>query len=314
MRETDTLSPYHRAMRRTVAAISMLHLTVAAAEGVCTRWSEPAKVGDLNVKTIMEASGIAISRTAQRLYHINDGNLPFFHVTDMQGGATQSVQIAGFTPLDIEAVALGPCGNSSCLYIADIGDNAVRRDSVQIALVKEARAYGAEAIPDKLITARYPDGPHDAEGIAIHPSGDLFLATKSRFDQLPAPSQLFRLSAAQLAADGEHTFELVGAIPVARLSEQLGDSPRRVVTAMDIAPDGNRFMLLTYDAAIEFGVDLQHGLPGAWTAGKTHHAFAVAPLIQTEAIAYDRDGLSILYSTESIRGSAAPLMQQTCQD
>jgi hypothetical protein len=299
----------------TVATISMLHLTVAAAaDGICARWSEPAKVGTLDVKTIMEASGIAISRTAQRLYHINDGPLPFFHVTDMQGGATQSVQIAGFTPQDMEDITLGPCGNSTCLYIADIGDNAARRDSVQIALVREARAYGAEAVPEKLITVRYPDGPHDAEAIAIHPSGDLFLATKTRFDQQPAPSQLFRLSATQLASDGEHTFELMGTMPVATLSKSLGDSPRRVVTAMDIAPDGYRFMLLTYDAAIEFAVDLTKGLPDAWTEGRTHHVFAVAPLIQTEAIAYGPDDRSILYSTESVRGSAAPLMKQICQD
>jgi hypothetical protein len=298
----------------TVAIISMLHLTVAtAAEGICARWSEPAKVGTLDVKTIMEASGIAISRSSPQLYHVNDGNLPFFHVTDLQGGATQSVHIAGFTPLDIEGLALGLCGDSTCLYIADIGDNAVRRDSVQIALVKEARAYGVGTPPEKILTVRYPDGPHDAEAIAIHPSGDLFLATKSRFDQ-PTPSQLFRLSAAQLAAGGEHTFEQVGTIPVATLSSKLGDSPRRVVTAMDIAPDGRRFMLLTYDAAIEFAVDLQKGLPAAWSEGRTHHAFAVAALIQTEAIAYDRDGMSILYSTESVRGSAAPLMKQICQD
>lgn len=298
-----------------VTALSLLQLAVAnAADGTCTRWSEPAKVGNLDVKLINEASGIAISRTAQRLYHINDGNGPNFLVTDVQGGATQSVRIAGFTPQDIEDTALGPCGSSTCLYIADIGDNAVRRESVQIALIKEARTFGAEATPEKIITARYPDGPHDSEALAVHPSGDLFLATKSKVGQQQTPSQLFRLSAAQLAAGGEQTFEQVGTIPVAALSEPFGDSPRRVVTAMDIAPDGRRFVLLTYDVAIEFAVDLKKGLPDAWAEGKAHHAFAIATLLQAEAIAYDRDGLSLIYSTESIRGSAAPLMKQICQD
>jgi hypothetical protein len=299
----------------TVAILSMLHMSVAAAaQGICARWSEPAKVGTLDVKTIMEASGIAISRTSQRLYHINDGAMPFFHVTDLQGGATQSVHIAGFTPQDMEGIALGPCGNSICLYIADIGDNAARRESVQIALIREARNFGAEVTPEKIITARYPDGSHNAEALAMHPSGDLFLATKAGIGQQQDPSQVFRLSSAQLAADGDQTFEQVGAIPVSRLSETLGENPRRIVTAMDISADGKRFILLTYDAAIEFAVDLSKGLPQAWIEGNTHHAFAVAPLIQTEAIAYDRDAMSILYSTESVRGSAAPLVKQICQD
>jgi hypothetical protein len=301
--------------RLAVTALSVLHLSLAnAADGLCTRWSEPAKVGELDVKAINEASGIAIARSAQRLYHINDGERPFFHLTDMQGASTQSVRLTGFTPQDIEDIALGPCGRTVCLYIADIGDNAAKRESVQIALVLESSHFGTEAAPTRVIVARYPDGPHDAEALAIHPSGDLFLATKSRLGQQQNPSQLFRLTAAQLAAGGDQTFEQVGAIPVIKLSEPLGDNPRRIVTAMDISPDGKRFILLTYDAAIEFAVDLARGLPGEWTEGRTHRAFPIASLIQAEAIAYDRDGLSILYSTESVRGSAAPLMKQICQD
>lgn len=293
----------------------MLHLAAAtAAEGLCTRWSEPAQAGQLDVKTIMEASGIAVSRVAQRLYHINDGSHAEFHITDVQGSTLQTVRLAGFAAQDIEDISLGPCGSNTCLYVADIGDNAVRRESVQIAVVREAGTFGAEAKPEKLITARYPDGPHDAEAIAIHPSGDLFLATKVRIGQQAEPSQLFRLSAAQLAAGGEQPFEAVGTIPVAALSESLGQSPRRIVTAMDFSRDGRRLLLLTYDAAIEIALGEKPSLPAEWTDGKTHRAFAIAALLQSEAIAYDRDGLSILYSTESIRGTPAPLMKQICQD
>jgi hypothetical protein len=303
-------------MKRSLAAVlSMLHLAAAtAAQGVCTRWSEPAKVGDLDVKIIMEASGIAVSRAAQRLYHNNDGSRPEFHITDLQGNILQTVRLKDFAAQDIEDISLGACGSNTCLYIADIGDNAVRRESVQIAVVREARTFSAEAMPEKLITARYPDGPHDAEAIAIHPSGDLFLATKVRIGQQAGPSQLFRLSAAQLAAGGEQNFEAAGTIPVAALSESLGQSPRRIVTAMDFSSDGRRLLLLTYDAAIEIALGEKPALPTEWTEGTTHRAFAIAPLLQSEAIAYDRDGVSILYSTESIRGTPAPLMKQICQD
>jgi hypothetical protein len=299
--------------RKTLAALSMLFIGFAsAAEVTCTRWSDPVKTGELPIVTLMEASGLAISRLLPRLYHINDGSAPLLHITDLQGSALQSVRVTGFTPLDIEDLGLGPCGSSTCLYLADTGDNAVRRQSVQIALVKEIEAFGEEVAPERIITARYPDGPHDAEAIAIHPSGDLLLATKSRVGQ-GSPSLLFRLSAAQIAAGGEQMFEALGTIPVPTLTE-LGLAPRRVVTAMDISPDGSRFVLLTYDMAIEFPLDPRRVVPDAWVEGKTHRALPIATLLQAEAIAYERDGRSLLYSTESIRGSAAPLMRQSCLD
>jgi hypothetical protein len=305
-------------MRLSLAiGVSMLQLSAAAgaaAQGVCSRWSEPAKVGDLDVRIIMESSGIAVARTAQRLYHINDGGRPEFHMTDLQGGARQPVQVSGFMPQDMEDLALAPCGRNTCLYLADIGDNAAQRQSVQIALVREAASFGATVAAEKVITARYPDAAHDAEAIAVHPStGDLLLVTKVKFSQA-APAQLFRLSAAQMAAGGDQMLELVGMIPVAAMSAGLGESPRRVVTGMAFAPDGRRLALLTYDAVVEMAVPGNAVLPEMWVDGSTHRAFAIAPLLQAEAIAYDGDGRSLIYSTESVRGTAAPLMKQTCQD
>ena len=293
----------------------MLHTALAsAADGLCKRWADAAEAGTLPVATIMEASGIALAGKGSRLYHINDGEGPLFYITDAKGGALQSVRISGFMPSDIEDLGRGPCGKDTCLYVADIGDNAVRRQSVQIALIKEVDSFGAEVAPERVITARYPDGPHDAEAIAIHPSGDLFLVTKSRLGQQQNPALVFRLGATQLAAGGEQKFEQVGTLPLIKLSEALGDSPRRIVTAMDISADGKRFVLLTYDAVLEFAVDLKGGLPDSWAEGRTHHAAPIATLLQAESIAYERDGRSILYSTESIRGTAAPLMRQSCAE
>jgi hypothetical protein len=298
----------------TLSALCLLHASLASAAALCSRWSEPAKVGELDVAVIMEASGIATSLRGARLYHINDGEAAQFFVTNVQGGALQAVRIANFTPRDMEDIALGPCGSHTCLHVADVGDNAEQRQSVQIALIREAATFSAEVAPERVLTVRYPDGAHDAEAVAVHPvSGDLLLATKIRFNQ-QRPSQLFRLSAAQIAAGGEQIFEAVGTIPVAALSESLGANPRRVITAMDLSPDGNRLLLLTYDAFIEIALGSNAALPDTWTQGLSHRATAIAPLLQPEAITYDRDGQTILYSTESIRGSAAPLMKQICQD
>lgn len=307
-------------MRRLPLLIAPLLLATqasvaAATAGLCTRWSEPAQVGALDIAAIMEASGLAISRRTSRLYHINDGAGARLHVTNAQGGDLQTMRINDFAPADIEDLGHGPCGNATCLYVADIGDNAVARQSVQIAVIREPGSISTAITPERIITARYPDGPHDAEAIAVHPlSGDLLLVTKVKFAQQQQPAQLFRLTAAQLQAGGEQSLEAAGTIPVATLGEALGPNPRRVVTAMDISPDGNRLLLLTYDAFIEIALGQNGTLPEAWTEGRTHRALAIAPLIQAEAIAYDRDGESVMYSTESVRGSAAPLMKQICQD
>jgi hypothetical protein len=304
------------AMRFIVSMVPVL-VTVQASVAqekypLCTRWSEPVRVGELDVATIMEASGLAISRDGKRLYHINDGDIPAFFVTDAEGGRLRQVRVAGFTPLDMEDMGYGRCGQAQCLFLADTGDNAVRREHVQIAVVPEADEFAGEVNPLRVVTARFPDGPHDVEAIAIHPDGNLLLATKSRIG-IGGPSQLFRLASAQLDAGGEQTFELLGEIPVPALTSR-GLPVRRVVTSMDISPDGRRLMLLTYDLAFEIALDPQQLLPGKWTEGGSHRALDIAPLVQAEAIAYDRDGRSILYSTESVRGTAAPLMRQQCME
>lgn len=300
-------------MYKRSSLIAAFVLTTAADAGsLCANWSEPVAVGALDIAKTPEASGIAVSRTYSRLYHLNDGNEPAFYVTNMNGGAMRKVNVTGFQPIDMEDMALGRCGERDCLYLADTGDNAAWRDSVRIAILEEVERFEDWVVPLRVLNARYPDGPHDAEAIAIHPSGDLFVVTKMRVGR-EGPARLFRLSAAQLEAGGEQTFDALGEIPVPALTG-IGPGRRRTVTAMDIAPGGDRFILLTYDSAIEIALDLNDPLPkpDELVEGRTHRALPIAQLIQAEAIAYGQDGRSIFYTTESVRGSAVPLMRQAC--
>lgn len=290
--------------------LASLMPAIAGAEGLCTRWSTPGQTGQLDITVMHEASGIAISPDGSQLYHINDGNEPVFFVTDRQGASLQQVRVSGFTPLDIEDLALGRCGSGQCLILADTGDNARRRDSVQFAQIAVREDFDAQVSPLRIITARYPDGPQDAEAVALLPSGDLLVVTKSRVG-FPGPAQLFRLREAQLGAGGVPVFERMGELPVPDLTGH-GLNLRRVVTAMDASADGRRLLLLTYDSAIEVVLDAGGGLPEEWQEGRTHTSFAIAPLVQAEAVAWERDGRSVLYSTESVRDSAAPLMRQVC--
>lgn len=301
--------------RTTLLAVScLLASTTLCASELCTRWSEPLELGQLDIGLLPEASGIGLSGTGERLYHINDGNEPAFLISDARGGAARRIAVEGFEAADVEDLAVGPCAKRSCLFLADVGDNAMRRPSVRIAIIEEQAQYGDKVTPLAVVTVRYPDGPQNAEAVAVHPSGDLYVVTKSGSGAgRSGPARVYRLGAAQLVAGEEQVFEARGEIPIPALAGT-GLAPRRVVTAMDIAPDGTRLVLLTYDSLIEMAIDLTRPLPAsdAWAEGRTHRAAPLAPLLQAESIAYDRDGRSVLYTTESIRGSPAPLVRQAC--
>jgi hypothetical protein len=302
-----------RRVRSTLPLLSALLAGAAGAEGLCPEWSDPETIGTLDVGRLPEASGLAISRDGGSLFLINDGARPEFLVGDGDGSALRTVTVRGFAPRDIEDLALGRCDVGTCLFLADIGDNARRRGSVQIVSIAAGSEFGATVDAHRLTVARYPDGPHDAEAIGIDAAGDLWLVTKSPFGrQLPA--QVFGLTASQLAGGGDQAFETRGEIPFAVLGGTI-PSPRQVVTAMDFAPDGRRFALLTYDSAVEFVFEPGQGIPAGddWQAGRTHRPIVIAPLLQAESIAYADGGRSLVYTTESIRGSPAPLYRQSCR-
>jgi hypothetical protein len=145
--------------------------------------------------------------------------------------------------------------------------------------------------------------------MAVDANGDLWIVTKTMFRD-PAPAEVYRLTASALARDGVQTLELRGKVPTTDLGT--GASSRRVATGMDIAPDGGRFVFMTYDVALEFGIAPGGELPVSWREGETFRVITPAPLIQLESIAYADNGRSIVYTTESVQGSPAPIFRQTC--
>jgi hypothetical protein len=170
---------------------------------------------------------------------------------------------------------------------------------------------------------RYPDGSHDAESLAVHPDGTIFILTKEYSGnptaaQSSAAVQLFKLTPEQRKkAESETTaLETVGAIDFARL---LPDSPvnARIPTAMDITRDGKRILILLYMDAIELALDLSKPFPSlsTWREGKEFQRIKLVNLQQQEAVAYIPDGTGFFYETERGLGrGAAParLMRVSC--
>jgi len=300
-------------IQRCVTGTVAFCVAALAQAELCPVWSEPETIGALDVVRLPEASGIEVASDGNRLYLINDGTRPELFVTALDGAISQQLRISGFRPRDMEDLAIGPCAAGTCLFIADIGDNARRRDTIQIALVEETPDFADTTPALAVVVARYPDGPHDAEAIAIHPqTGDLWLVLKTPLGSTEAAG-VYRLTAAQLSADGEQVFEQVGEIPNTAFG--IGNGLPNLVTAMDISADGQRLAMLTYGGASEFAWTESGTLPDfdGDDPGVPQHKIATALMLQAESIAYAPDGRSLLYTTESIRGSASPIALNRCQ-
>ncbi len=245
---------------------------------------------------INEASGLAISRLGQELYHLNDHrdeiNYSTIYVTDFQGKLKRSVVISSFKVDDTEELRVAKCPGeeSSCLYVGDIGDNDWARESVKIAIIKEEamHAKAKTAAPLNVLTITYEDGPHDAEGMSIHPNGDLYILTK-----MGGSSGLYRVSKEQLKAKRAKAV-LVGQIKYKRINEKpyRNEEGKMVIdeewaTSMDIAPDGKSFAVMTYNDILIYPIDLASLEKSPLRTLTTEGKRMMAPRLgQQEALAY----------------------------
>ena len=290
---------------------------------LCNKWSEPEKAGVLDHNVINEASGIEASdKYPGRLYHINDsGGGSFFYVTNFNGGQTKKIKIDGeaVKKSDFEDISIGKCFDKSCLFVADIGDNKSTKTLVEIIVIEELDKYGTSVKPISRIRIQYPDQPHNAEGMAVHPNGDIYIITKEENlrDYEAYPAKIFKLQAPKWQENGneKHTLEYIGEIDFKTLNPS-GTAYGQVVSSFDISPDGETFLVLTYEDAIEFNVDLskQKIKPTAQLQkGKDYNLIELKSLPQQESIAYTPGGKSFFYNTE-FHWFEAPILKADCLD
>lgn len=266
-------------------------------------------MGAVDHLQINEASGVAASgKYPDRLYHVNDsGGGSYFYISNMKGKGAKAVKINGYETRqsDFESIDAGNCfSGKSCIFVADIGDNRKRRDFVEIVIIEEMENYKGAADPLARVKIAYPDGPHNAEALGVHPNGDIYILTKEEDlnSSKAFPSRVYRLAKEKWEnpGPGVNVLDYLGDIDLPGIIAS--DSPfAEVVTSFDIAPDGKRFIVLTYENAIEFGIDLsQKSLRPAseMVKGKDYNIVEIIPLPQQESITYLDGGKSFLYDSE----------------
>ncbi len=127
---------------------------------------------------ITESSSLVLSTLHRGLvYTANDsGDDARVFVLDRRDGAVVGVtKLANVTAVDVEAMTQGGAGS---LVVADIGDNRATRTSVAAYEIPQP-SRGRHEVTPKVVTLRYPDGPHDAESAIFDArTGQLYVMTK----------------------------------------------------------------------------------------------------------------------------------------
>ncbi|MFM9107899.1 MAG: hypothetical protein ACKOWF_14505 [Chloroflexota bacterium] len=246
----------------------------------------------LSDPSVTETSGLAAAPGGWLLWTIEDsGNALALHAFSPSGDALGAWPIAGADDAASDwedlAVAPAPDGQGRRLVIADIGDNDEDRPFVTLYVVPEPdpSTAGATLWAERLDFV-YPDQPHDAEAILVHPfTGETLVATKKPWGR----AAVFRLP-----PEAAGPLERVAAV------NGPGIGPWGAITGGAVAADGSRAALLTYGGIAEWDV-----APGQTLA----EAIAAPPRMlprpdigQTEAIAYSADG-TVLYVTAEGRPS-----------
>ncbi len=178
-----------------------------------------------------EISGLVSSRQSPNVLwvHNDSGDSARIYAVNTQGKHLTTVNLIGVNAIDFEDIAIDA---QNRIYVADIGDNATWRDSVQIYRFDEPVGItGSININPDVINLTYPNGAHNAETLLVDPiNGDLFILTKTDSGN----SILFKAP-----APITDNMELI-AVQSLNLDEEF-------TTAGDISPEGNVILVRTYD-------------------------------------------------------------------
>jgi len=227
--------------------------------------SRPARftvAGELENTELREASGMTASaRTPGILWLHNDsGSKARLYAIDHEGRHIGRLKLEEADNRDWEDIAAFVLGDTPYLLVADIGDNDARRKHVTLYIVEEPDLTDDDKQRDEpawRIRYTYPDGPRDAEAVAVDTAGNRALILTKR----DIPPVLY---AVPLAPGSDETVIAVRLGPITSLPPP----SRRDVefaphtknwhwqpTAMDFAADGSAAIILTYAAIYYYPFD-----------------------------------------------------------
>ena len=272
--------------------------------------------GRLENKDIDEASGLAWSAREDDLLwtHNDSGDKARLYALGMHGEARGRIKLKNSDNRDWEDIASFTLDGEPYLLVADIGDNESRREYLTLYVIAEPDLASDSKVslePAWRINFTYPEGPRDAEAIAVDTERGLVLIITKR--DLPARLYEVPLQPANddivLAKRGPDMRTLPqpqrNDVATAPMSKDWHWQP----TAMDIAHDGEALIIMTYSAIYYFA---RADSPD-WSQALQQSPLALQlnNLPNAEAAALSPDSQSILVTVEK---KHAPLLRIDFKD
>jgi len=208
------------------------------------KYGSPHVLTSLTDKRIDESSGVAASFVSPGdFYTFNDsGDSARFFKFDAKGKILAEYKVPNAVNVDWEDMAAAKLGGRPYLFFGDIGDNAGKRKSIAVYRVPEPTGNSAQA--DEIIELKYPDEPHNAETLLIHPkTGDITIVTKASLH----PAAIFYLPCPH--ASGSYVLKKLADIDVNAIMREA-----KLITGGAWSHDGKHVVLRTYLGAYEFPV------------------------------------------------------------
>ena len=253
------------------------------------------QVGLLRSSLIRESSGLASCLADRRFLwtHNDSGDKPRLFLITQQGRLQHRYSIGGARAVDWEDLCSFRYRNSRYLLIGDVGDNRKQRPFVSLYLLREPNppltaSDRATTLPlTKTIRLKYPNGARDCEAIAVDAAtGTAYLVEKRLF----GPVHVYAVPLFRPVTAKPHVAQIVTQVSLS------------LVTAMDISPDGQTAILLTYGDALTFPRGQQQSWKDVFS--RRGRQVRMPARRQGEAICFGADSQSLYLTSE---GAGQPI-------
>jgi hypothetical protein len=220
------------------------------------------RIGEIEHPAVTESSGLAVSTlTPDVLWTHNDsGDKPRLFALNLKGEHLATINLKGASAYDWEDLASFKLEGKSYLLIADIGDNAARRQSYMLYAIEEpsinplSKNQIFEIPVSWKITFTYKEGSRDSEAAAVDSDAGQILILSKR-DRPPVlyslplrPNNKEPLVAKRLAS----LSNFPGPLPADPFQGLIFGSFSDQPTAMDISLDRKTALVVTYTYAYLF--------------------------------------------------------------
>lgn len=256
-------------------------------------------VGQLENPKINEASGIARSQRYPGVFWvINDDGPSVLYAIDSTGKHRGRVKIKDASNRDWEDLASFTLDGTPYLAVADIGDNEGKRKDVRIYIIEEPEAGDEKVDFAWRVEFTYPEGPRDAESIAVDIENRRILVLTKR--DVPAALYSVPLQPATKKRIYAERLGVVASLPQPtrrdlEYAKKL-NTWHWQPTAMDISHDNSQAVILTYGGVFLYRRDVGED----WFDAMQRRPVVISKTSnrQAESVAFSEDGNSVYITIE----------------